>query len=846
MLLEKYKQKRRFSKTPEPEGDIRKSDGALTFVVQKHEASRLHYDFRLELDGVLKSWAVPKGPSMNPQDKRLAMMVEDHPYDYKDFEGIIPKGNYGAGTVMVWDNGVYTSLKNPKYSEHQLKIELHRGHLEIVLLGKKLKGAFDLVKIKNSGEPASPDERASRGGENAWLLIKREDEYAINDKGLKINDKSVKTGRTMEEIADNKDAVWSSNKELNLDGLPKKDIRRPVDPMKAILGKEPFDGKEWIFEVKWDGYRAIAEIGKNKIQLYSRNQISYNKLFEPIVKELKKIKQSMVLDGEVVILDSKGRANFQLLQNYASASSAQARHMNLVYYIFDILYFDGHDLTSLPLVERKEILQRVLPQTPSLKLSEHIEEAGTKFYKAVREQGVEGIIAKKSDSKYEIGRRSSNWIKIKTKNRQEAIIAGFTQPRGGRKLFGALVLGLFENGKLRYIGHTGGGFGHTSLSEVYEKLKPLETPKCPFPIPPKTNTPATWVKPQLIAEIEFSEWTGDGIMRQPIFLGLREDKDPKEVVREDPKTISNSQFSISKQNSKLKNQNEQLEFTNLTKIFFPKDKITKGDLIEYYKEVSKFILPHLKDRPHSLLRYPNGITKSSFFQKNIEDKPDFIETVTVTSDSEERDVHYLVCKDEQSFLYMVQLGCIDMHPWFSTVQNLEKPTYCVIDLDPEEVEFEKVVEAALESHKFLDQLKVENYIKTSGATGLHIYIPLGNKYTYDQSKTFAELIANIVHKKIPKFTSVERMPDKRKGKVYLDFLQNRVGQTLASPYSVRPRPGAFVSTPLHWDEVNKKLKPSMFTIGNIKKRLEKEGDLFKPTLGKGIDMEKALSGLTSK
>src|SRR5581483_1627954 len=416
MFLKKYREKRKFNKTPEPSGSPAQHKGKpLIFVIQKHEASRLHYDFRLELDGVLKSWAVPKGPSMNPKDKRLAMMVEDHPYSYKDFEGIIPKGNYGAGTVMIWDEGAYISLKDPKNSEKELQKELERGLLEIVLLGKKIKGAFDLVRSKNYEE-------------NSWLLIKREDEYATK-KDITKEDTSVLSGRSMEQIAQRKDAVWTSNKDLDLSEVPKRKLKSPVSLMKAVLGKESFDNSEWIYEIKWDGYRAIAEIEKNKVQLNSRNNISYNQLFSPIVESLKVIKQEMILDGEVVVVDEKGRAKFQLLQQYK-----KTRKGNLVYYVFDILSFDGHDLTGLSIVERKELLKKVLPQSSILKISEHIEKDGVQFYKAAKEQGIEGIIAKKIDSKYELGRRSNNWKKIKTKNRQEAIICGYTEPRGGRKL----------------------------------------------------------------------------------------------------------------------------------------------------------------------------------------------------------------------------------------------------------------------------------------------------------------------------------------------------------------------------------------------------------------------------
>ncbi len=856
MSLSKYKTKRKFDKTPEPAGAKKSSSGRLRFVVQKHQASRLHYDFRLELDGVLKSWAVPKGPSMNTADKRLAMMVEDHPYEYKDFEGVIPEGNYGAGSVMVWDEGFYHSLETsePKKSRKLIKEGLEKGELKFFLKGKKLQGGFVLVKIKNSRGKA----------DNSWLLIKERDEYALKT-DISLMETSAKTDRTLDEIAKTASKQWISNKKTGKGQAKKQSARsksadqpvldellseaknsrmpRNVKPMLATLVKEPFNDPNWLFEVKWDGYRAITELSRQKALMYSRNAQPFNELFAPIVEEVEKFQFDAVLDGEVVVLDEKGKSSFQLLQNYQNTGTGR-----LVYYVFDLLYYNGRGLTSLPLVQRKNILKNILPESESVKYSDHVEENGIEFFSLAKKQTLEGVIAKNSQSEYKIGRRSSDWLKIKTHQRQEAVIAGFTEPRGSRKKFGALVLGVYKGKDLVYIGHTGGGFNEKNLKTVYERLVPLITKDSPFKVKPKTNAPVTWVKPKLLAEISFSEWTSDGHMRQPIFQGLREDKQAREAVQENPKKMAKA-FSKTKLASSeeqiVKIGGKELKLTNQSKIYWPKEKYTKGDLINYYREVSSFILPYLKDRPENMNRHPNGIDGESFYHKDVTQKhPKWVKTKKIYSESNEEFINYLVCQNEATLIYMANLGCIEINPWNSRITSLEKPDYMVIDLDPEDIKFQEVVRVAQTVHKILDKYEVPNYCKTSGATGLHVYVPLGARYDYEQSKQFAHLIATLVNAELPDITSLERSPKKRQKRIYLDYLQNRKGQTLAAPYSARPKPGATVSTPLEWKEVNSRLDPKDFTIKNIFKRLDKKGDLFKPVLGKGIDLEKVLKKLS--
>jgi len=613
--------------------------------------------------------------------------------------------------------------------------------------------------------------------------------------------------------------------------------------MLAELHNEVFSNDEWIFEIKWDGYRAIAEIENGEVNLHSRNNISFNKKFSRIAETLKAFDMNVVFDGEVVIIDDYGRSSFQLLQNYQKTGKG-----NLIYYIFDILHLEGHDLTRLPLIERKEILRKIIPDDlTGILYSDHIKGEGVSFYNAAKESGLEGILAKKADSKYEISKRSRNWLKIKTKKTQEAIICGFTEPKGSRDKFGSLVLGVMDEGELVYIGQAGTGFTDSTLKSIYDKLKPFITEKSPFNKKIKTKTPITWVKPKFICEVDFLEWTEEGLLRAPVFRRIRDDKNIDEIVKEEE--VNNVDETIDSTNDGIMNkeitiQGKKLSVTNLNKIYFPEDEITKGDIINYYRSVAKYMLPYLKGRPESLNRHPNGIYGESFYQKDIKNPPpDWVHIEKIFSKHNNKDINYLVCNDEATLIYLANLGCIEINPWFSRVENLDNPDYLVIDLDPEDISFDKVIETALVVKEVLDIAGAKSFCKTSGATGLHIYVPLDAKYDYDVAKDFAHLIARFVHHKIPKFTSLERSPSKRQKKVYLDYLQNRQGQTLAAPYSVRPRKGAPVSTPLKWSEVKKGLNPADFNIHNTLKRLKKMGDIFKGVLGKGADIEKCISKL---
>jgi bifunctional non-homologous end joining protein LigD len=596
-----------------------------------------------------------------------------------------------------------------------------------------------------------------------------------------------------------------------LKALPK--IKQPafVRPMLATLVNEPFDDPDWLFEIKWDGYRALAHVAKDGVELYSRSQQKFTDKYPEITKALGRIKDQVILDGEIVVLDDKGQSKFQLLQRHAQDKTGR-----LAYAVFDLLYFNGCDLKSLPLFKRKTILKKLLPASPHLIYSQDVSKTGVKFFQTAVKNDLEGVMAKRSDSPYQAGVRSPHWRKIKTHSRQEAVIAGYTAPRGSRRYLGALVLGVYENSQLVYVGHTGGGFDATGLKEVSQVLSKLKTETSPFATPPKTNAPVTWIKPELVAEVSFQEWTDDGLMRQPIFLGLRHDKKPQDVRRERPQHLSD----------KTEAAVGRVQLTHQEKIYFPKHKITKGQVVDYYRLVADYLLPHLKDRPQNLRRHPNGIAGPDFYQRDADNFPDWFKTVSIHSDEADKETCYAVSQDLDSLLYLVNLGCIELNPWHVRLDDLDHPDYVVLDLDPEAISFKKVVATAQLIKELLDELKLTGFVKTSGATGIHIYLPTGRQLTAKRARQLAELIARVVAERHPEFTSVERSPQKRQGKVYIDFLQNREHQSLAAVYSLRPQPDATVSTPLAWSELQPDLLPTDFTIKNTLARLKKRGDLW--------------------
>jgi bifunctional non-homologous end joining protein LigD len=627
-----------------------------------------------------------------------------------------------------------------------------------------------------------------------------------------------------------------------------------------MLAKESdiaFDDKEWIYEIKWDGYRCIAEVNKKDVLMYSRNGNTFNSSYPLIADAIKKLNINAVLDGEIIVLNEKGDPSFQLLQHYDSEPDHPIQ-----FYVFDVLSINGTDTTDLPLLERKTLLKKLLKKSEIIKYSDHIVGSGIDFFAVAKERNLEGIMAKRADSLYTPGERTGEWLKIKHHQSQEAIIAGFTQPAGSRKYFGALVLAIKNRNELKYVGHTGSGFDHATLKKLSDLLRPLIRQKSPFKENIKTNMPVTWVKPELVCEIKYAEITRDGHMRHPIFLRLREDKKASQVtmaatekmVKKTPDKKASSPTSsrkktkaiIDKTGSTLSFGKTKVNLTNTDKVFWSKEGITKGDVIKYYQDMADYILPYLKGRPQSLFRTPNGFDKPGFFHKDAgEEGPDWIKSVPLFSESVNKNVNYIVCDNKQTLAYLNNLGCIELNPWHSTINSLNNPDYLIIDLDPSEKNtFEQVIQTANVVKQIFDKAGAPCYCKTSGATGLHIYVPMQKKYTYDQVKDFAHLICVLTQEQLPKFTSLERNLKKRgKSMIYLDHLQNRKGQTIASVYSLRPKAHATVSTPLLWKEVKSGLSPQDFTIYNMAKRIKNTGDIFTGILGKGADLSKCLKKL---
>ncbi len=800
MSLDKYIEKRDFTKTPEPKAEIFDQQ-SKQFVVQRHKASSLHYDLRLEMEGVLKSWAIPKGPSMSPKDKRLAINTEDHPATYITFQGTIPKGNYGAGTMTIWDSGNYQILEQTK-NDTPIK-QYKRGDIKIIFSGDKLVGSFALV-------------RTNRGEEkNQWLLIKKDDEFAT----ALFYDPEDYVSATGNSINAN------SNKELKISSV--------VSPMLATDAAKVFNDPNYIYELKWDGYRMLSNIDKGKAQLYSRNGISFDSKFSKIAEELESIEHSCILDGEVVVVATNGVADFQSLQHLDSTKGT------LLYYVFDLLFLNGYDTTSLSLLERKSMLPEILNGLGNVRYCDHIEGMGLALYQKAIDAGMEGIIAKEKSSTYTPNYRTTQWLKMKETKTDEAVICGYTDSKG--TLFGSLILGQYKEGELHYVGNCGSGFSSETQKDLLLRFKDLEADKSPFRI--KINLKGrkhNWVEPKLICEVKFSEITKSGKFRHPIFKHLRFDK-----------IMSRTEFSeneIAKTKTKTSSiidvNGLSVPITNLEKVYFPNSGITKYDLIDYYIHVANIILPYLKDRPQNLLRHPNGINDKSFYQKDNESLPMWAEKFSIYSKSSKRDIDYLLCQNQATLLYMANLGCIEINPWHSTIFNLDNPTYSIIDLDPSaKNSFEEVIEVALVVKEVLALAKIEGFIKTSGKSGLHIYLPLGNNYSYAAARDFTKLLCIYIHEKIPKLTSMERAVKNRKGKIYLDYLQNRYGQTIAAPYCVRPHRNATVSTPLKWSEVKTGLKVESFTIKTIPKRIEEIDDIFKPLIKATINIEEVLSKL---
>ncbi|MGI8618584.1 MAG: DNA ligase D [Gemmatimonadaceae bacterium] len=929
--LREYRRKRDFSRTREPAGGPaaapkKKSPvKGLRFVIQKHAASHLHFDLRLELDGVMKSWAVPKGPSIDPTVKRLAMQVEDHPIEYNTFEGTIPAGQYGGGTVMLWDRGTYTATPDPSdHDEALLRAGYTKGDFKIHFHGERMQGSYVLVRMKG--------DRFGSSDKPQWLFIKHRDEHAGREDIVEKYDRSVVSGRTMEEIAaDKKSKVWESDRGdaaearkaaragakdeakkapvLSATRTEPKPLKLPkiLEPMFASVGTGIPRG-DWTFEPKYDGVRVLAFCTGKDARLVTRNGHDKSRQFPEIAEALRKLASSarrdFVLDGEVVALKHGEPVRFQELQSrmHVTDDTAIAVHREgspVGLCLFDIL-LDGKDLLIRePWRKRRARLEkRIASRASSVIRLGDTSGDGEKLLELARKQGWEGIIAKRTDAVYEPGARSRSWLKLKIEFRQEFAVGGFTEPRNSRSHIGAILLGYYDGDDFIYAGHTGGGFTNQGLEDMYKLLTPLERDSPPFSARPKTNEKPHWVRPKIVVEVKFSEWTADGRLRQPIYLGTRTDKPASEITREAmsvqprakepmaakkttraktaapaktaPRTRASGKstdklIAVAEPPAPLRadaakslrqidalcdsdkrgtldfGKGKKLSVTNLAKIFFESTSHTKGDLLRYYTLVSPFILPTIADRPLVLKRFPNGIHGQTFYQQNAsDDTPEAVRVEIVTNDEGEKQ-RRMVGGDLPTLLYTIQLGAVSVDPWHSRFPKLDYADYSIIDLDPgPKAKFGRVVQVAQWVEAVLDEFGLHAAIKTSGSTGMHVYLPLPPQTPNDAATLIAQIIAERVAREHPKEATVKRFVKQRgEAMVYVDYLQNIKGKTVAGPYCVRARDGATVSTPLEWEELTADLDPRDFTIDSVMERFAEKGDIW----GTAMKRKNSLRGL---
>lgn len=826
--LEAYRKKRDPERTPEPFGG-RRVAGERLFVVHKHAARNLHYDLRLEMDGVLKSWAVPKGPSVRSEEKRLAVHVEDHPIEYADFEGIIPAGNYGAGGVIIWDRGWYRLVKEGDPLE-----QLAKGKLEVEFFGFKLRGRWTLARMTKK--------------EKEWLLLKKADAAASGSELIERYPQSVLSGLTVEEIRDLPAKRAAVLARLQVLGAPKRNVSPDTQPvMLATLAEHPVSGKEWLFEIKYDGVRVLASRRAEVVELYGRSGQEITRRYPEVVGALRALPlESFLIDGEIVALDESGKPSFERLQARMGLANPReiARAVTAVPVtgiFFDCLALDGHDLRRLPLLARKECVRLLLPPLGLVHYGDHVHEHGEAFFEAVSAERLEGIVAKKGNSLY-VGGRSPDWIKIKCLRRQEFVIGGYTDPQGARAYFGALHIGIYDGPRLVYVSKVGTGLDEASLTSLWEALQPLGRPTSPFAIGTPTGRGHHWVEPRLVCEVRFTEWTKDGGIRHPVFLGLRTDKRPEECRREAPVELAAPASSPIESAPRA-----EVTITNPKKVFWPKDGYTKADLIAYYVAVAPFLLPYLMERPVVLTRYPDGIAGKSFFQKDApEFTPAWVRTERIYSKDAEREIDYFIVDDVETLRYVINLGTIPLHLWSARLGSLDRPDWLILDLDPKGAPFTDVVKVARHLHRILDEIGLPNYVKTSGATGIHILIPLGARYTHEEARTFARLLALLGVEAMPDLATLARPIRAREGKVYIDFGQNGHGRTIVAPFSVRPLPGAPASCPLLWEMVTARLDPRRFTIETVPAQMEKTGDPLAPILAGSVDMATAIARIETR
>jgi len=838
--LEAYRRKRDPGRTIEPFGSATApaAGGAPPrFVIQQHWARNLHFDLRLEMAGVLKSWAVPKGPSVRVEEKRLAVHVEDHPLEYANFEGVIPSGNYGAGSVIVWDRGWYRSFKPEPLAE-----QYARGKLELELFGHKLGGRWTLV-------------RTSRG-EKDWLLLKKADTAAADLEAHERWPRSVICGLTVQEMKDA--AAWRAALLADVAGLgaPRRAVRgAQVGHMLATTAEEPFSRAGWIFEIKYDGVRVIAERQGGTIKMYGRSGEDITARYPEIAEALSGlVAEDFVLDGEIIAHDDSGRPSFSRLQKRMlltkprDIAAAMAR-VPVRAVFFDCLALEGHDLRALPLARRKELLARALPPAGVVQAGDHVEEQGEAFFDAVSEMRLEGMVAKRADSRYE-AKRSPHWIKVKAQRRQEFVIGGWTDAKDARH-FGALHVGVYADGVLRHVTRVGSGFDAALQDHLWGEMQGLVRQQPPFAGAVPRGRENHWVEPRLVCEVRFTEWTPDGGLRHPIFLGLRTDRKPEDVHREDRDGAAKPEPDADPppplEAAPPEPEPREVRLSNLKKVFWPDAGYTKGDLIAYYEAVAPLMLRYLRDRPIVLTRYPDGIAGKSFFQKDAPVfVPGWMRLESVYSQDSDREIKFFVLDDVESLRYVANMGTIPIHMWSARSGSLERPDWLVLDLDPKGAPFAHVIEVAKALRAILEELELPGYPKTSGATGLHVLVPLGRRYTHEECRTFARLLATLVQQEKPAISTLARPLHARGGKVYVDWGQNGHGITIVAPYSLRPVPGASASCPLEWREVNGRLDPARFHLKTLPKRFETMADPLAPVLGPGVDMGRAIEAIEER
>jgi bifunctional non-homologous end joining protein LigD len=896
--LAEYSAKRRFQATPEPGPAFTQARrGPLLFVVQKHSATRLHYDLRLELDGVLKSWAVPRGPSLDRSEKRLAVETEDHPFDYASFEGVIPPKQYGAGEVIVWDCGVYSPDEDGTWyhdraqAELRVREELARGKLSFTLRGGKLKGSFALVKTRQAKQ---------------WLLIKHRDRFeSSND--ITARDRSVLSGVAVEELKVVPARRIDAGRLVpagELEPMPEK-----LAPMLAELGEAPFNREGWMWEPKLDGYRVLAFITAKGTRLRSRAGLDLAATFPRIAAELTaQAVDGMILDGELVAFDAAGRPSFAALQERAQLKSATDiavadRTLPVAFFAFDLLYFAGVNLCGASYAERRRYLAQCLLPAERVQLV-HADEDGIALAEAAAASGFEGVIGKRTDSRYEPGRRSGAWIKVKPVRSADFVIGGYSRGKGSRASLGALLVGYRERGKLRYASHVGSGFDARSLAQVKKHLDAIATDKCPFAATPQLNGPTVWVEPKLVAEVQFHEWTPEGALRAPVFMRLRDDVDAKKVRREshsreggnpgkalardglDSRLRGNDilvQLDNRKSTLTLALGSHTLKLTNLDRVYWPANlalkqpAYTKRDLLRYLAQVSEFMLPHLADRPLTMIRMPDGIRGQRFFQKHWEQaRPAFVETITVWSGHKDESHEYLLCNNLPTLLWLAQSGTLEFHIWHSRAKPgpdcasrsadyassqeaiegsvLNYPDWVVFDIDPyiysgkeapggepelNTAAFEKGKEVAFHLRELLQGMSLEAIVKTSGKTGLHVFVPIRRTLDFDAARHVSEMVGRHLMRLHPRDITLEWSVPKRTGKIFMDYNMNVRGKTLNVAYSPRGEPGAPVSMPLTWEELAS-AHPLDFTLANAAERVARTGDRWRDALASKQSLERAL------